>query len=304
MENGNFYRGESIVSYIPTTNVLLALHNILEQNRTTMPTVIDHRNNNRINSEGDLLEFFVKDAFCGDSFNYTETFQKEERYRQVFSYLGNSNNPPDFIISRGPAVEVKKIKGIRPNVIPLNSSHPKDYLYSTDARINLDCRTCEDEYMSWDKKDMIYAIGNVDGERIYSLWLVYGDCYCADKYSYERIATTIKDGVNSIPGIEFAVNTKELGKINRVDPLGITYLRVRGMWGISHPSSVFRPYIGTQNSNTTIYVLMKKETYENIVDKPDFTPYSEVVNLEEVQIPDPNNPARLMEAILIKANIN
>src|SRR5699024_11579610 len=62
------------------------------------------------------------------------------------------------------------------------------------------------------------------------LWFVYGDCYCADKSYYERIADTIKDGVSSIPDVDFG-ETKELGRVNKVDPLGITYLRIRGMWG-------------------------------------------------------------------------
>ena len=39
-------------------------------------------------------------------------------------------------------------------------------------------------------------------------------------------------------GLE-AGETDELGRINKVDPLGITSLRVRGMWQIKNPSKVF-----------------------------------------------------------------
>src|SRR5690606_27543800 len=157
--------------------------------------------------------------------------EKLNEYQKIFSYLGNSNNPPDFIIRHGAAVEVKKIEGKNPNGIALNSSYPKDYLHHDDIRIKKECRDCEDEFGGWKRKDMIYAIGNVKNDKIHSLWFVYGNCYSADRSTYERIAEKIKDGVSSIPGVDFG-ETKELGRVNRVDPLGITYLRIRGMWGI------------------------------------------------------------------------
>ena len=123
--------------YLPPTNVLIALNNILNRKQNTMPTVIDHKNNNRVNSAGDLLEYYVKDAFCGKSADLEMTDEKLKEYQKVFSYLGNSNNPPDFIVRHGVAVEVKKIEGKSPNGIALNSSFPKDYLHHDDIRIKL-----------------------------------------------------------------------------------------------------------------------------------------------------------------------
>ena len=68
---------------------------------------------------------------------------------------------------------------------------------------------------------MIYAVGIVkNGNRLRQLAMVYGLDYCASEECYSRIRTTIKDGVEAIPGIEFA-ESKELGHINKVDPLGI-----------------------------------------------------------------------------------
>lgn len=289
--------------YLPPTNVLIALNNILNRKQNTMPTVIDHKNNNRVNSAGDLLEYYVKDAFCGKSADLEMTDEKLKEYQKVFSYLGNSNNPPDFIVRHGVAVEVKKIEGKSPNGIALNSSFPKDYLHHDDIRIKKECRDCENEYGGWTKKDMIYAVGNVEKNHLHSLWFVYGDCYAADKSTYERIATTIKDGVSAIPGVEFG-ETKELGRVNRVDPLGITYLRIRGMWGIEHPSAVYRTFINPDNTKTNIYILMKKETYEKINDKPDFQQFIDqgILKIQEVQIPNPNNPAKNLDAILYSAS--
>ncbi|GEB33360.1 NgoPII family restriction endonuclease [Brevibacillus parabrevis] len=288
--------------FLPSTNVLIALKNILQRNQNTLPTVINHSNHNRVNSAGDLLEYYVKDAFCDASANFQNTNDKLKHYQQKFSYLGNSNNPPDFVVKHGVAVEVKKIEGKNPNGIALNSSFPKDYLHHDDIRIKKECRECEDDFGGWIKKDMIYAVGNVEDDRLHSLWFVYGDCYCADKSTYDRIATTIKDGVSSIPGVEFG-ETKELGRVNRVDPLGITYLRIRGMWGIEHPSAVYRSLINPVESKTNIYVLMKKATHEKMNNKPDLNLFinNGTLKIKEVQIPNPNNPAKNLDAILYSA---
>ena len=35
-----------------------------------------------------------------------------EKYSEVFSYLGNTSNPPDMIIKDGDAIEVKKLKDL------------------------------------------------------------------------------------------------------------------------------------------------------------------------------------------------
>lgn len=293
-----------MTQYSPASNVLIALKNLLIQRKTSMPIVTDHKNNNRVNSAGDLLEYYVKDAFCGTSANLEMTDDKLREYQKVFSYLGNSNNPPDFIVKHGVAVEVKKIEGQNANSIALNSSFPKDFLYHDDARIKNACRECEDEYGGWTTKDMIYAVGNVENNHLHSLWFVYGDCYCADKSTYERIATTIKDGVSGIPGVEFG-ETKELGRVNKVDPLGITYLRIRGMWGIEHPSAVFKSLQSNQPEKTNIYVLMKKESHDQIENIPDFSPFIDSNNLryEEIQIPNPNNPAKNVDAVLYTASL-
>lgn len=59
---------------------------------------------------GDTLETFVKDIFC-NSFSFTNK-EALEKYSEVFSYLGNTSNPPDMIIKDGDAIEVKKLKDL------------------------------------------------------------------------------------------------------------------------------------------------------------------------------------------------
>ena len=51
---------------------------------------------NRANQMGDALEKYVKDAFA-NCLGQSERANKQAR-SQTFSYLGNSNNPPDAML--------------------------------------------------------------------------------------------------------------------------------------------------------------------------------------------------------------
>lgn len=287
-----------------STNILVALKNILQYGMRTIPPVMDHESNNRINNQGNLLEYFIKDAFCGESIKYESSKKKRTIYEKKFSYLGNSNNPPDFIIRGGPAVEVKKLSSKSPSALALNSSYPKSYLYHNDPRISDACRICENDLDGWEKKDIIYAIGNITKKNeLFSLWFIYGDCFCADKDTYERITNTIREGVESIKGVKFA-STNELGRVNNVDPLGITYLRIRGMWHIDHPSRQFKHLISDANKqDTNIYLLMKKDTFNSLPSKEILDPFINQGNLKikSVEITDPNDANKKIPAIFIHA---
>lgn len=231
------------------TNLLNALFNIAKNQSINLET--HYRSKNRVNSMGDALEFFIKDIFC-DSLTVKSIAAKNRIYNKHFSYLGNQNNPPDAIIKSGDAIEVKKVETVRAG-IALNSSYPKDKLYSDSPMIAKACRNCED----WKVKDLIYVVGVVDSRRLRTLWFVYGDCYAADKEVYEKIRNKISLGVNELQSIEFS-KTRELGRVNRVDPLGITYLRVRGMWHIENPSKVFSYIADTDKTvEFSAYAIMR-----------------------------------------------
>jgi len=194
------------------TNILKAIINLAKAKNNKIMEI--YRSNTRINNVGDALEYYVKDLFCGTLNSNIK--DKEKVYADNFSYLGNQNNPPDFIIEKGDGVEVKKIGGMRGS-IALNSSYPKAKLFKNDPMITETCKNCED----WDEKDYIYSIGTVIDRKIKLLWMVYGDCYAAQKDTYEKVRKVIKKGVGSIKGVQFS-ETKELGKVKKVDPLGIT----------------------------------------------------------------------------------
>ncbi len=254
--------------------------------------------NNRANIMGDALEVFVKDIFCNSfSFNSEEALEK---YNETFSYLGNASNPPDIIIRGGDAIEVKKIEGF--SSLPLNSSHPKQKIYSDSTMITNACKHCEDDIGGWKEKDLIYFVGNVNKNKLKCLTIVYGDCYSASDEIYLRIKSKIKTGVEEINGIEF-IHTNEIGKIKEVDPLGITDLRIRGMWHIENPRKVFNYVMDkyyNEDNEMNVFLIMRKEKYNsfgkedrNLIENNPF------LTMEDIKIKNPDNPANLVEAKLI-----
>jgi len=276
------------------TNIIIAISNIIRN--PILNIVSYYRSSNRINNVGEALEFYVKDVFC-DSLNIKDVSEKIKTYNKYFSYLGNQNNPPDIMIKGGDAFEIKKVEGFNSG-LALNSSYPKDKIYSTSKMITTACRNCEE----WSIKDMFYIVGVSKNNVLKSIWLVQGDCYAASRETYERIREKVSEGVNELPGIEFS-ETRELGRVNKVDPLGITYLRIRGMWGIENPSKVFG-YLNAakDGGNFVLNALMTKSKYNQFPkgDRMELEGLkSKGLEIDEVEVKDPNNPAKLLNAILI-----
>ncbi len=225
--------------------------------------------------------------------------EKDIIYNEVFSWLGNSSNPPDSILRNGDGIEVKKIQSLDGG-IALNSSSPKNKLYVDDTRVAMRAKSAE----VWTEKDIVHAIGSVDNQDLKRLWLIYGDCYAASKEVYDKMANAIAEGVNRIPDIEFQV-TNELARVKKVDPLGITALRVRGMWHIDNPSRVYSDLV-SDIPNRQFYLPMREDKYQSF-------PQEDRLALEEISIPgysnqpikirDPDNPADLINARFIKYEI-
>jgi hypothetical protein len=277
------------------SNILTAIKCIISN--PVVDLVSYYKNKNRINQIGEALECFIKDIFA-DTIQESDLNQKNIRYSEVFSYKGNANNPPDLILRNGDAIEVKKIESLRAG-IALNSSYPKSKLFYDSPLITNFCRNCED----WQEKDIIYAIGVTQGKSLKLLWLIYGDCFAADREIYEKITNTIASGINQIPGVEFS-ETRELGRVNKVDPLGITYLRIRGMWGIENPLSVF-DYLNLnyqKEDHFQMIAIMKESKYSSfpIQDRKQIEALSEnSLQILNVRIKSPNNPVELIPAKVI-----
>ncbi|MCM1296492.1 MAG: NgoPII family restriction endonuclease [Muribaculaceae bacterium] len=253
---------------------------------------------NRANDMGKGLEEYIKDLFAG-TVGETDEQKRLVTLSSVFSYLGNQNNPPDAVLKGGDAIEIKKIESNGAS-LALNSSYPKAKLFSDSPMISTACRDCE----VWKVKDMIYAIGIVPKGKgtLSSLAMVYGDDYCAERAVYEKIKNVIKNGVQSIPNVEFA-ETNELGRVNRVDPLGITYLRVRGMWGIENPFSVFDYIFKRDFSKRFNFMCIVNEdkwnTFNNTSELLALAGKIRGLTITDKQIKSPNNPAQLKNVKLI-----
>ncbi|MGB7441275.1 MAG: NgoPII family restriction endonuclease [Coleofasciculaceae cyanobacterium] len=127
--------------------------------------------------------------------------------------------------------------------------------------------------------------------------------YGAEREIYERIKETIANGISGISEVEFS-ETRELGRVNKVDPLNLTYLRIRGMWGIQNPLSVFN-YIDLgyqQKANFQLIALMSKNKYLSFPqrDRQKLEIISnENLLINNVKIKSPNNPVQLTPAVVI-----
>lgn len=250
---------------------------------------------NRANNMGDALEHFIKDSFA-NSYNFDEN-EAIQAHSQVFAYLGNQNNPPDAILRGGDAIEVKKIESPH-SALALNSSYPKAKIYRDSTMLTTACKNCDGG--KWEEKDLIFAVGVVDNQELKQLCFVYGEDYAASREIYERIRTQIKNGVLEIPDIEMA-ETNELGRINHVDPLGITFLRLRGMWHIENPFRTFKyAYQFDMAKSFHFLAIIGFEKYLSfpqsdralIENEPD-------IEIKRQDIKDPNNPANTKKVVVI-----
>jgi hypothetical protein len=277
------------------SNLIQAILNIVNNTQIDINHIT--HGNNRANNIGMGLEEYIQDVFANTS-NIQDAQQKLSIFEQIFSYQGNKNNPPDLILKNSDSIEIKKLESYN-TAIALNSSYPKSKLFSDSSMITTACRRCEE---NWAVKDMLYAIGNVpkNTNTLKSLWFVYGDCFCADKEIYERIKDTISNGITSIPNVEFT-ETNELGKVKKVDPLGVTDLRIRGMWHIENPTKIFNYiYQYDETKSFQLICLMKNEKYHSfpLADR-EMIESLNTVNVSDVRIKNPNNPVNLLDAKLI-----
>ena len=254
----------------------------------------------RIIKAGEGLEGYIKDAISGSFGAGIE--ERLRAYAKAFSWQGNQVNPPDITVWEklgGDAFEVKKMKAALAD-LELNSSYPRDYLYSEDKMISAGCRAAE----NWAKKDMFYAIGYVPGSKIKCLALIHGPCYAASRETYERprklVAEGLKEGMH---GIHLA-QTRELGRINGVDPLRITDLRVRGMWMIRNPLVLFKEFFGYSpkkpSREFSLFAIISAAKYSSF-SKASRKKAERMDSLEikDIRVTDPNNISKSIDAKLI-----
>lgn len=276
-------------------NILTAIKAIVE--KSSLEIVEDFQGvvQNRANQMGAAFEDYVKNAFA-DCLGKDARSVKQARC-QTFSYLGNSTNPPDAILINSDAIEIKKIKTLGTAQLQLNSSYPKNKLRSDNPKICNACRTCED----WKEKDMLYVVGQVNEQELQNIFFIYGDLYCDSHEVYEKVENVIKNGLESLGEVELA-ETNELGRINKVDHLEISDLRVRGMWLIKTPFQNFG-YLTDEIGGYTfkLVALIPENKYNNFENIEEFEEFCEEngVTISDEDIEDPQNPANFINSKLI-----
>ncbi len=157
------------------SNLLKAIKSIVDNPIIKVKDFYSGRN--RANSVGEALENYVKDIFA-NSFELPEV-ERLEKFNEVFSYLGNQNNPPDIILRNGDAIETKKVQSPT-SALALNSSYPKAKLFADSSMLTKACKTCEE----WVEKDIIYIVGYTTDSDIKYLWFVYGYCFSQKRNVY------------------------------------------------------------------------------------------------------------------------
>ena len=204
-----------------------------------------------LGAKGKPFEIFAKNMFAGSLGALSS--HVDAAWQKTFSWLGSDNAPPDFMIWNGDAVEVK-VHGSTTQ-IQLNSSPPKRSLKATDTRIEKDCRDCE----IWVEKDFVYFIGKANAEYVEAVWLIDGRCIAAESSVYDVLFDKLKATVKELGGEP----GNEIGRLNKVDPLKATSLRVRGMWLLEHPAKVFKDYfVKPQDQFFVLNALISKTKWD------------------------------------------
>lgn len=276
------------------SNILKAFINIIDNYTANVSNITS--GNNRANNMGEGLESYISDAFA-NNFNEIDSKIEKENFRNTFSYKGTKNRIPDLILKNSDVIEIKKTEVL--GDLQLNSSHPKAKLYSTQNITN-ECRNCEDK--PWHEKEIIYTMGHIPtkSKQLKSLWFVYGTCYAAKKEVYTDVETEIKLSLANNTALNIDTTGKELGKVRNVDSSDITYLRIRGMWVIKHPSKLFEDLYKQNDETFSMIAIIPLDKYNSFseADKNMIESRNEIVLTNE-NISNPNNAAKELAVKLL-----
>ena len=277
------------------SNILDAIYNISKLKNLEVEEITS--GSNRMLNIGEGLEIFVKNAFA-DTYKISDKKSRIAKFSEVFSYEGSKRTPPDLMIKKGDAIEVKKVETLT-SELQLNSSFPKAKLFSNSKLINKHCRNCEE----WTEKDIIYTIGHVlkKSKKLSSIWFIYGSLYAADASVYTSLKNTLTESLENTESINFSP-TNEIGRVNYVDPLKITNLRIRGMWLLKSPFKVF-DYIHQYSKDIDFQCIAIIPTLKyNSFNETSRTRIEQLENVKifDDKVQDPNNPVHLIDCKVIR----
>lgn len=257
---------------------------------------------NRIVSVGDVMEMFVKDLYA-NTLHIQDINEKNLYFKDMFSYVSKQSAPPDLIVRGHEAIEIKKQNSMTYAELPLNSSYPRDYIYADSKMLTAECRNCED---GWDKKPLVYVVGNIDKKNtcLDSVWFAVGNCFCADRQVYEHIKKVIEDTILANDSLSFN-ETNELGRVSNIDNLNYSSLRIRGMWNLKHPGKIFGDFIHNKvydDLKTKYRLVILEEDFNNVSSDVKVLLMNKikdgVIEKVHIQINNPNDRNELLNALI------
>lgn len=259
------------------------------------------------------IEEYIRNLFA-DTFYVNDEDKKRTRQVEVFSYLGNSTNPPDLILRGGDAIEIKNIyiheiylhercSYLSPNApLILNTVYPRQKLFADDSLVTKSCKEAE----RWKEKDIIYAVGVSEGKQLTHLCMVYGIDYCASAEHYKNMLSEMRKRLKDIPNMGF-YNERYLGKVNAIDPTGATYLDLRNMWHIKNPWSFFNyVYRPNPKAKFNFMCIIREEKFFSFRNSNNLLAWREIcpnLIIKQVRIKDPDKPDKMNDAFLIRYDI-
>ena len=138
--------------------------------------------------------------------------------------------------------------------------------------------------------------------------MVYGDCFAGSKEQYTVIKESISTGISEI-GLTISP-TKEIARLNNIDLLGITNLRIRAMWHIKNPSHIFSTLNLNVTSDFYAHLIMTRTKFESF-SQADQQAILElcheeptIITCRTVNITNPNHLDETIEAVVISINRN
>jgi hypothetical protein len=283
-------------------NILTAIKNISYFRTNNMREYFEDYARSQIKTVRQQMEYYVKDAISG-SFKSIKDKKPTDRYYGVFSYIGNKNKPPDMIIQGGDAIVIKTIKTYKGS-FTINNSPPKDRLMWNDPWIIENCRMIDGG--QWNSKDIFYVIGWIEKRRMKYLNFIQGSCFIPEQKFYNKILHDLKKNIyNYFESDGLEINrTIGLGKVNNMDPLCITNLRIKGVWRIKNPLKIFSDTFSyDKKQEFTLIALMLKNKFDSFPKKDvDAIVRDKQIEIEDVKIKNPNNPQSKIDAKLIIAS--
>lgn len=255
-----------------------------------------------VQSKGESLEEIFKDILCGVT--RSKTGSRPVLYERHLAYQGGKRNPPDAILrggEDGDAFEVKKV--LNNQKLQLNSSHPHSSIERGKSRLTVKANRIEPE-TEWNKRDLFYVVGDIEIGKAKGnwLWVVEGQVIAQETSYYEQLEKRIRESISEslgASGLAFSVSN-ELGRVDDVDHLKRTDLRIRGMWLLSNPKALFADDLQANVSlaaHCTVITLLTKSKWDRLLSLSsqdlrtfwDLPPTNVVIRGCRVREPDDSN---------------